>query len=140
MPSLFTRIITGELPGHFVWRDPHAVAFMTIRPLRAGHTLVVPRREVDNWLDLPADAVSHLMAVSQSVGKGIQKAFSPKKVGVMVVGLEVPHVHIHLCPLWTLQDVNFGRPVAEAPQDELAASAKTLRDTLRSLGFAQASE
>lgn len=140
MPSLFTRIINKELPGHFVWRDDRAVAFMTIRPLRTGHALVVPRVEVDHWLDLPAEMASHLMSVSQSVGKGIREAFNPKKVGVMVVGLEVPHVHVHLCPIWTLSDVNFGRPVPEAAPGDLAASAKLLRDALRALGFAQASE
>lgn len=140
MPSLFTRIIQGELPGHFVWRDEEAVAFLTIRPLRTGHTLVVPRRETDHWLDLPAETASHLMGVSQKIGQGIQKAFKPRKVGVMIVGLEVPHVHIHLCPIWTLADVNFGRAVPEASPEELAAAAGTLRDALRSLGFSQASE
>ena len=90
MPTLFTRIIRGELPGRFVWRDAQCVAFLTIAPLRPGHTLVVPIREVDHWLELAPAEAAHLTAVAQKIGRAIQSAFAPVKVGLMIAGLEVP--------------------------------------------------
>ncbi|MCA9052943.1 MAG: HIT family protein [Planctomycetaceae bacterium] len=107
MPTLFTRIIQGELPGRFVYRDKHCVAFLTIAPLKPGHTLVVPVQEVDHWVDLPAELAAHVFAVAQRVAQAIQQEFSPKKVGLMIAGLEVNHVHLHLTPIWELGDMNF---------------------------------
>ncbi len=86
MPTLFTRILNGELPGRFVWRDDVCAAFLTISPLAPGHTLVVPITEVDHWIDLPADVAAHLWQVSQSIGRAQQQAFTPVKVAVLVVG------------------------------------------------------
>ena len=105
MASIFTRIIQGELPGRFVWRDDRAVAFLTIEPLKPGHTLVVPIQEVDHWLDLEPDLRDHLGHVCQRVGLAIQKAFEPTKVGMTLVGLEVPHVHYHLVPIDRIGDL-----------------------------------
>ena len=139
MPTLFSRIIHGELPGRFVWKDPHAVAFLTIQPIQAGHTLVVPRQEIDHWLDLPPELASHVMRVSQQVGRGIQRAFNPAKVGVALVGLEVPHVHVHLVPLWHVSDLDFSRQHDEPPEALDAAAAK-LREALRALGHAEVSD
>jgi histidine triad (HIT) family protein len=140
MPTLFTRIIRGELPGRFVWRDAHCVAFLTINPLRPGHTLVVPIREVDHWLDLTPEEAGHLTAVSQGIGRAIQSAFSPVKVGLMIAGLEVPHVHLHLVPIHKLRDLDFARAdksPAPAVMDEAAAK---LRAALRAAGHAEVAE
>ena len=102
MASIFTKIINGELPGRFVWRDDRAVAFLTIQPLKPGHTLVVPIDEVDHWLDLDPELARHLLDVSQQVGKAIDRAFEPEKVGLIIAGLEVSHVHLHVTPIHAL--------------------------------------
>lgn len=109
MASIFTKIIGGEIPGRFVYRDDQCVAFLTIAPLKSGHTLVVPIREVDHWLDLPADLGAHLFAVSQKIGRAIQEVFQPEKVGLMIAGLEVRHVHLHLVPIWDVGDLDFAK-------------------------------
>src|SRR6266536_5093 len=106
MASIFTQIIEGALPARFVWKDERCVAFLTIHPLRPGHTLVVPRAEVDHWLDLPSETVGHLMSVAQKLGRAIDRAFRPAKVGLMIAGLEVPHTHLHLIPIRELSDLN----------------------------------
>ncbi|HUI25870.1 MAG TPA: HIT family protein [Candidatus Kryptonia bacterium] len=135
MATIFTRIINGELPGRFVWRDSHCVAFLSINPLKPGHTLVVPIAEVDHWLDLDPDLARHLMTVSQSIGKAIQAGFNPSRVGVMVVGLEVPHVHVHLVPIHTMQDLNFANQDLNPKPADLDRAAETIRASLRRLGF-----
>ena len=137
MASLFTRIIAGEIPGRFVWKDDRAVAFMTIAPIKAGHTLVVPREEIDHWIDMPADLAAHVMAVSQAVGRGIQRAFSPEKVGVMLAGLEVPHVHLHLLPIDAIADLDFSKQKPNTPGEEIEAAAEKIRAALRELGYAE---
>jgi len=134
MPSIFTRIIAGELPGRFVWRDPKAVAFLTIAPLRPGHCLVVPVQEVDHWLDLPADLAAHLMHVGQAVGRGVHRAFPSTKVGMMIAGLEVPHVHLHLVPIDGLKDMDFDRQDRNADPSALDDAAERIRGALRELG------
>ena len=134
MPSLFTRIIRGELPGRFVWRDEHAVAFLTVAPLRPGHTLVVPIEEIDHWLDVPPELMQHLTAVAQKVGQSIQETFSPEKVGLMIAGLEVRHVHLHLVPIHSLGDLDFAKADAKATPEALDAAAERLRAALREAG------
>lgn len=140
MASLFTRIINAELPGRFVWRDETCVSFLTIRPLRPGHVLVVPRLEIDHWLDLPPEVSAHLMTVSQAIGRALARAYNPVKVGFMIVGLEVPHVHIHLVPLQRLADINFANATREPPPAELDEAAATVRRALRELGYPQVSD
>ncbi len=135
MASIFTRIINGELPGRFVWKDDLCVAFLSIHPLRPGHTLVIPREEVDHWLELDTELMNHLMDVAQQIGKGIHRGFKPVKVGMMIAGLEVPHVHIHLVPIETAHDLDFENQNLNATQDELEASAQTIRASLRELGY-----
>jgi diadenosine tetraphosphate (Ap4A) HIT family hydrolase len=135
MPTLFTRIIQGEIPGRFVWKDPAAVAFLSINPLRPGHTLVVPRLELDHWIDLPEPVANHLMSLSQKVGRAIQRAFNPAKVGVAVVGLEVPHVHIHLVPIDSAADLDFSRQDMNAKAADLDAAAEKIRKALEELGL-----
>lgn len=107
MPTLFTRIINGDLPGRFVYRDEKCVAFLTIAPLQPGHTLVVPIQEVDHWIDMPPELARHVFAVSQKIAAAIQKTFQPAKVGMAIAGLEVNHAHIHLIPINTIGDMNF---------------------------------
>ncbi|MBI3785830.1 MAG: HIT family protein [Deltaproteobacteria bacterium] len=140
MPTVFTRIINGELPGRFVWRDDQCVAFLSINPLRPGHTLVVPRAEVDHWLDLPAELTAQLNQVAQSIGKAIHKAFKPTKVGLMIAGLEVPHVHLHLVPIDGLGDLDFRNQDTNAKPADLDQAAQSIRNALRALGYAQVAE
>ena len=140
MASVFTRIIRGDLPGRFVWRDERCVAFLTLAPLKPGHTLVVPRQEVDHWLDLEAGLAQHLFAVAQSVGKGIQRAFRPTKVGLVIVGLEVPHVHLHVSPIDRLSDLDFANANPSPNPADMDRAAEKLRASLRELGYAEAVE
>lgn len=140
MPTLFTKIILGEIPAHFVWRDERAVCFLSINPLRPGHALVVPRDEVDHWLDLKPDLTAHLTAVAQSIGKAIQRAFGPKKVGLIIAGLEVPHVHLHLIPIHDLADLDFQRAEKNPPPGALQDAATKIRSSLRELGYPHVSE
>jgi histidine triad (HIT) family protein len=138
--SIFTRIINGELPGRFVWRDDRAVAFLTIQPLKPGHTLVVPTEEVDHWLDLDPDLTQHLVHVSQQVGKAIDRAFEPAKVGLIIAGLEVSHVHLHVIPIHALQDLNFANADPNPDPAEMDAAAQKLRGALRELGCAEVAD
>jgi histidine triad (HIT) family protein len=134
MPTIFTRIIDGELPGHFVWRDERCVAFLSINPLKPGHTLVVPRAEVDHWIDLDPPLASHLMAVAQEIARAQQRAFAPERIGLMIAGLEVPHVHLHVVPIDGVHDLDFGNAARDPDPAALAAAAVTLRTALRDLG------
>ncbi|MBE0487624.1 MAG: HIT family protein [Halomonas sp.] len=129
MASVFTRIMQGEIPGHFVHEDDQCVVIMTIQPMKPGHVLVIPREEIDHWDDLPADLTAHLMAVSQRVTKGIKRAFPCQRVGLLIVGLEVPHVHIHLTPLDAMEDLRV-LGLEMAPAEELAAAAEKIRAAL----------
>lgn len=130
MPSVFTRIIDGELPAHMVWRDDQCVAFLSINPLRHGHTLVVPIAEVDHWTDLDPDLAAHLMVVAQRIGVAQQQAFAPLRVGLMVAGLEVPHVHLHVVPIWGVADLDFANAELSPDPAALAAAANDLRAAL----------
>ena len=136
MPSVFTKIIEGELPGRFVWRDERCVAFLTIAPLRRGHVLVVPREEVEHWVDLEPDLWAHLAEVSRSIGRALEQAYRPEKVGMMLAGLEVPHVHVHLVPIDALADLDFSNADPDTPSGQLDEDAETVRGALRELGFA----
>lgn len=140
MPSLFTRIIRGEVPGRFVWRDERAVAFLTIAPLRPGHTLVVPIEEIDHWLDVPPALMAHLTSVAQKVGQAVQRAFRPEKVGLMIAGLEVRHVHLHVVPIESLGDLDFAKADAGAAPAALDAAAKKLRAALREAGHREVAD
>jgi histidine triad (HIT) family protein len=140
MATIFSRIIAGELPGRFVWRDDRAVAFMSIAPLQPGHTLVVPVAEVDHWIDLDPDLLGHLTTVSHTIGRAIQAAFSPVKVGMMLAGLEVPHVHIHLVPIRGVHDLDFANADSNARPEDIEAAAQRIRDALRAQGAAGVSD
>ena len=139
MPTIFSRIIEGEIPGTFVWRDDLCVAFMSINPLNTGHALVVPRVETDHWLDLDLAVAQHLMVVSQFVGKAQQAAFNPARVALMIVGLEVPHVHLHVVPIHEMGDVNFAHAAKSVDPADLEKAADAIRTQLRAQGHAEAS-
>jgi histidine triad (HIT) family protein len=107
MPSVFSRIIAGELPGRFVWRDDHVVAFLSIEPVAPGHVLVVPVAEVDHWIDLEPPLWTRVAAVSHVIGQALDTAFDAPRVGQMIAGFEVPHVHVHVFPARELDDIGF---------------------------------
>jgi len=134
VPTVFSRIIAGELPGRFVWRDDRAVAFLSINPLRAGHVLVVPRVEVAHWLDLPDDEWAHLTGVCREVGAALQQAYGPEKVGVVLAGLEVPHVHVHLVPIDEVAHLDFAQADPDPDPDAMEAAAQRIRTALRDRG------
>lgn len=130
MATLFTHIMNREIPGRFVHEDDQCVAFLTIAPIRPGHTLVVPRMEVDHWLDVPPALTAHLFQTAQRVGRAIQRAFPCEKVGLMIAGLEVPHTHLHLVPVNAISDMDFAKQDAKTPAAELDAAAEAIRAAL----------
>ena len=138
MPSVFTRIIAGELPAHFVWKDEHCVAFLSINPIRPGHLLVVPREEVDHWIDLDHDLAGHLFVVAQHIGRAQQLEWNPLRVGVMIVGEEVPHVHIHVVPINSPAELSFAGVDRSPAPEALDDAAERIRARLRELGHAEA--
>jgi len=138
MPTIFSRIISGELPGRFVWRDPTVVAFLSIEPMRPGHVLVVPREEVDHWIDLDPDLAGHLFVVAQEIGKAQRLEWNPLRVGVLIVGEEVPHVHIHVVPINSPGELSFAGVDRSPAPDALDDAAERIRTRLRELGHAEA--
>jgi diadenosine tetraphosphate (Ap4A) HIT family hydrolase len=107
MASIFTKIINREIPGRFVYEDDEVVGFLTIEPMTPGHTLVVPRAEIDNWQDVEPEAFARVMAVAQRIGKAVSKAFDTERSGLIIAGLEVPHLHVHVFPARDLADFGF---------------------------------
>jgi diadenosine tetraphosphate (Ap4A) HIT family hydrolase len=134
MPSIFTQIIEGRMPGQFVWKDDVCVALLTIAPLKPGHTLVVPRQEVDAWTDLDPEIMQHLIRVAQAIGRGLDRIYKPEKVGLTILGLEVRHVHLHVSCIWSPHDLDFGRADTKASPASIAEAAEKLRSALRALG------
>lgn len=106
---MFTMIINREIPGRFVYEDDEVVAFLTIEPMTQGHTLVVPRAEIDNWQDVEADVFAKVMAVAQRIGKAQSSAFDVERTGLIIAGLEVPHLHVHVFPARELSDFGFAK-------------------------------
>ena len=134
MPTLFTRIINGEIPGRFVWKDDRCVAFLTIEPMRPGHTLVVPRDEVAHWIDLDADLSAHLFEVARVIGRAQSAAFAPRRIGVMIVGEEVPHTHVHVVPINDVGELSFAAIDRNATAESLDTAADAIREQLRAMG------
>jgi histidine triad (HIT) family protein len=132
--TVFTRIIEGELPAHFVWREERAVAFLSANPLRPGHVLVVPREEVDHWLDADQELWTHLTEVSRRIGEALQRVYRPAKVGLMLAGLEVPHLHLHVVPLDSVYDFDFANAQRDPDPGMLHDAAEHIRAALRELG------
>jgi diadenosine tetraphosphate (Ap4A) HIT family hydrolase len=136
--SVFSRIIAGELPARFVWKDARCVAFLSNRPLRPGHTLVVPREEIDHWLDLDTDLLAHVVVTAQSIGKAQMAAFRPARIGLMLAGLEVPHAHFHVVPIRGVHDLDFGNQDPNPDEATMEKAAEAIRAELRRLGFSEA--
>jgi len=138
--TIFTQIIEGKVPARFVWKDDRCVVFLSNRPLRPGHSLVVPRDEVDHWLDLDPSLLCHLAETAQAIGRAQMAAFKPERVGVMLAGLEVPHCHFHVVPIRGLHDLDFGNQDPDPEPEMMDDSAASLRRELRELGYPQVSD
>ena len=130
MPSIFSKIIAGEIPCHKVAENEHCFAFMDIMPLAKGHVLVVPKVEVDRYFDLNEEVLAELSVFSKKIARAIESAVPCKRVGVAVIGLEVPHAHIHLIPLNSVEDINFERPKLDMSTEELSEIASLIRKEL----------
>ena len=137
MATIFTRIIEGELPARFVWKDDSCVVFLSIHPLRPGHALVVPRAEVDHWIDLEPGLVAHLFETAQAIGKAQMAGFKPVRIGLAIAGLEVPHCHIHVVPIRGMQDLDFANQDPNPDSAKMDDAGETLRRELRALGYSQ---
>lgn len=130
MASIFTKIVNGEIPCHKVAESDTCLAFLDIRPLVEGHTLVIPKVEVDRLFELSDEAYQDLFAFAKQVAKGIKASYPCDRVGMAVVGLEVPHAHIHLMPINALSDMDFANPKVQLDQEQLASSAQLIHSNL----------
>jgi histidine triad (HIT) family protein len=137
MATIFTQIIEGKLPARFVWKDDACVAFLTNRPLRPGHALVVPRREVDHWIDLEPDLLGRMAEVAQAIGRAQMEGFQPERIGMLVAGLEVAHCHFHVVPIRGVHDLDFGNQDPDPDPAMMDGAAETIRRELRKRGYAQ---
>jgi diadenosine tetraphosphate (Ap4A) HIT family hydrolase len=136
MASVFSKIIAGEIPGRFVWEDEDVVAFLTIAPVTAGHTLIVPRREVDQWQDVDGELFARCTEVARVVGQAVRKAWDAPRAGLLIAGIEVPHLHLHVFPAWKISDFDLSLATpAEAADLDAAADAR--REALRALGHGE---
>lgn len=137
MSTLFTKIINGDIPGRFIWSDERAVAFLTIGPITDGHTLVVPREEVDKWTEAPAELVNHLIDVAGKIGRAQVRAFGSERAGLMVAGFEVPHLHVHVWPTNSLADFDLARADTNPNPVTMDENAARLRQALREDGHGE---
>lgn len=127
MASIFTKIVNGDIPSHKIAETEDYLAFLDIQPLTEGHALVIPRKEIDYIFDLDDDLLSGLMTFAKGVAKAIEATVSCERIGVAVVGLEVPHAHVHLIPINSIEDMSFSRPKLSPSQEELAETAEAIR-------------
>ena len=130
MASIFARIINGEIPCHKIAEDENHFAFLDINPLTKGHTLVVPKKEIDYIFDINDAAHADLWNFAKKISHSIKKAVPCKRIGIAVIGLEVPHAHIHLIPIKNVSDMNFALPKLQLSKEEMEAIAKTIREQL----------
>lgn len=131
MATIFTRILQGDIPGTFVYRDPQCAAFLSINPLAHGHTLVVPVDEVDHWVDMPADLAAHIFQVAHRIGRAQQAAFGCERVGLIIAGYEVPHAHVHVVPTNHISQFDFSKAATSVERDELDQAAHAIRLALQ---------
>jgi histidine triad (HIT) family protein len=127
MASLFSKIVSGEIPCHRIAENEKFLAFLDIAPLAEGHTLVIPKKEVDYFFDLEDDILAEINGFARDVAKQLERAIPCKRIGVAIIGLEVPHAHVHLVPLQNVSDINFERPKLSFTQEELAGTAEKIR-------------
>lgn len=130
MTTIFSRIIAGEIPGTFAYRDDRCVAFMSINPLARGHVLVVPIEEIDHWIDASPDLAAHLFSVSHRIGRAQKQAFDCERVGVIIAGYEVPHAHIHVIPTDHMGQLSFENAATSVDPNELEEAAAAIRAEL----------
>ncbi|RDI47276.1 HIT family protein [Nocardia mexicana] len=135
MASVFSAIIDGQLPGRFVWEDDEFVAFLTIAPITQGHTLVVPRKEIDQWQDIDPDTFARLNGVAQKIGRAVRAAWEAPRAGLLVAGLEVPHLHVHVFPAFELGDFNISQADPEPSKESLDEAQAKIKQALRDLGY-----
>ncbi len=138
MTTVFSRIVAGELPARFVWSDDRAVAFLSANPLGPGHTLVVPREEVDHWVDAAPDLFGHLTSVAHAIGAAVRAVWAPPRVGLLVAGFEVPHLHLHVFPAAGMAAFDFANAARTTDPDEQDRDAAALRAALRAAGHGSA--
>lgn len=130
MPTIFTKIINGEIPSHKIAEDDRFLAFLDVSPVAEGHILVVPKVEVDYLFNLDDETYTGLMLFAKRIAPALAKAVPCLRIGVTVIGLEVPHTHVHLVPLNTMNDINFSKPKLKPSAEELAATAELIRKAL----------
>ena len=133
MSSLFTKIVNGEIPAYKVDEDDNFLAFLDINPLAEGHTLVIPKKEIDYIFNIDDELYMGLFIFAKKVAKGIEKVIPCKKIGIAVVGLEVPHAHIHLVPLKTIYDIDFSKPKLKLTSEQLESIASRIHNTLKGI-------
>ncbi|WP_458781665.1 HIT family protein [Arthrobacter sp. D3-16] len=135
MSTLFTRILNGEIPGRFVWREDDVAAFLTTGPLADGHTLVVPTEEVDRWTDASPETLARVMEVARRIGAVQVDTFGAARAGLIVAGYEINHLHVHVWPSRSMADFNFASADQDPDPKVLDANAEKLRDGLRAAGY-----
>jgi len=138
MASIFTKIINGEIPARLLWEDGVCVSFLDVRPLAAGHALVVPKLEIDHWTDLDSTTTAHLMTTAHAVGQAQRQVFEPARIGLMIAGFEVPHTHLHVVPMQTMAQLDFATANTNPDQAELDDQLIRLKDALTALGHSGA--
>ncbi|MGW4842269.1 HIT family protein [Nocardia brasiliensis] len=135
MASVFSAIIAGQLPGRFVWEDDEFVGFLTIAPVTTGHTLVVPRKEIDQWQDVDTETFARLTAVAQKIGQAVRQAWDAPRAGLLVAGLEVPHLHVHVFPAFTMTDFDISGADPDPSPESLDDAQTKIKQALRDLGY-----
>lgn len=135
MPSVFSAIIAGQLPGRFVWEDDEFVAFLTIAPVTPGHTLVVPREEIDQWQDIDPDTFARLNGVAQKIGRAVREAWDAPRAGLLIAGLEVPHLHLHVFPAFTMGNFDISGADPNPTPESLDDAQAKIKKALRELGY-----
>ncbi|WP_031937213.1 HIT family protein [Prescottella defluvii] len=134
MPSVFSAIIAGDLPGRFVWEDEDVVAFLTIAPVTQGHTLVVPRKEVDQWQDVDDELFAKCTTVSRTIARAVRKAFDAPRAGFLIAGLEVPHLHMHVFPAYSMGNFDISGADPNPSPESMDEAATKIKAALRDLG------
>lgn len=137
MSTLFSKIISGEIPGRFVWSDEVAVGFLTIAPITDGHTMVVPRAEIDQFTDAPDDVLAHLALVAKKIGQAQRAAWNAPRAAVLIAGFEIPHLHVHVLPAWDETSLNFSYARTDVEPELLDDAAERIREELTKAGHGE---
>ncbi|WP_280308400.1 HIT family protein [Nocardia neocaledoniensis] len=134
MASVFSAIIAGQLPGRFVWTDDEFVSFLTIAPVTQGHTLIVPRAEIDQWQDVDPAVMARMTGLAQTIGQAVRLAFDAPRAGLLIAGLEVPHLHTHVFPAYTMGDFDISGADTDPSPESLDEAQSKIKAALRTLG------